>query len=216
MQDLTCTATVTDVKKENDKIAVILDRTVFYPQGGGQPYDNGTIETEGSTFKVSEVRFIDGCVYHIGIFEKGDFLVGEKVSCLVEKERRELNTKLHSAGHLLDMALKEIGRHWKPTKGYHFPQGAYVEYLAEDNVFDDSLKMELENKCNEIIDRNVETKIKFEDEQQVNGKPARLVYYDDFGIACGGTHCKNLNEIGRVEIRKIKKEKDTIRISYNI
>lgn len=216
MQELTCIGTVVNIKNEDEKVTIILDQTVFYPQGGGQPFDNGIIKSESATFNVSEVRFMDGNVYHIGTFEKGSFSIGDKVSCFVEKERRELNTKLHSAGHLLDMGLKELNRLWKPMKGYHFPQGAYVEYLAEDNVFDEVLKKELEDKCNEIINRNIETSIKFEEDKLVNGKPARIVYYEDFGIACGGTHCKNLNEIGKIEIRKIKKDKDVIRVSYNI
>lgn len=216
MQDLTCAAIVVDIKNERDKVSIILDQTVFYQQGGGQPFDNGVIENGNTTFKVNEVRFMDGQVYHIGTYEKGAFSVDCEVICLVDKDRRILNTRLHSAGHLLDMSLKEIKRVWKPLKGYHFPQGAYVEYLAENILLDDNLKIELENKCNEIINRNIETGIKFEENKLVNDKPARVVYYDDFGVACGGTHCKNLNEIGKMKIRKIKKDKDNIRISYEV
>lgn len=216
MQELVCVANIIDIKIENDKTAIILDQTLFYPQGGGQPFDNGVIENKNGAFKVNEVRFVDGLVYHIGIFEKGNFTTGEQVTCLVEKEKRELNTRLHSGGHLLDIGLKELDRLWKPVKGYHFPQGAYVEYLAEDNTFDESLIKELENKCNEIINRNIETFIKFKEDELVNGKPARIVYYGEFGIACGGTHCKNLKDIGKMEIRKIKKDKEIIRISYSV
>lgn len=216
MQALDCSGTVMDIKNENDKTAIILDQTLFYPQGGGQPFDNGVIKNESGIFKVNEVRFIEGQVYHIGIFEKGSFNIGDRINCLIDKDRRELNTRLHSGGHLLDMGLKELNRLWKPVKGYHFPQGAYVEYVAEENTFDENLIKELEDKCNEIINRNIETSIMFEKDQLVNGKPARTVYYGNFGIACGGTHCQNLKDIGKIGIRKIKKDKDTIRISYDI
>lgn len=217
MQLLECSAEVQEIKDLGEnKFSIILDQTVFYPQGGGQPFDNGIIKNENAVFNINEVKFIEGQVYHTGIYSKGVFTVGDRVDCLVEKERRELNTRLHSAGHLIDMALKELGKVWKPGKGYHFPNGSYVEYLAEDNVFDENLKMELENKCNQIINRNIETSIKFMEEGQVNGKPARIVFYGDFGIPCGGTHCKNLNDILKMNMRKIKKEKDIIKVSYGL
>ncbi len=229
MHLLECKATVEEIKDlGEDKFSAILDQTVFYPQGGGQPFDNGIIKNENAIFNVNEVRFMDGQVHHIGKYEKGAFKVGDTVSNFVEKERRQLNTRLHSAGHLVDMGLKELGKLWKPAKGYHFPNGPYVEYLAEENVFDENLKTELEKKCNEIINRNIETNIKFMDKSEMKkfchfvpdflpeGKPARVVFYGDFAIPCGGTHCKNLNEILKMSIRKIKKEKDMIKISYEL
>ena len=217
MQLLECSAQVVEIISiEDDKTVIILDQTVFYPQGGGQPYDTGVIQTETTIFDVLEVRFVDGKVNHIGKYQAGHFVVGDTVSCVVEKERRVLNTRLHSAGHLLDMGLKELNILWKPGKGYHFPQGPYVEYLAEDHVIGESLKTDLENKLAEIIGRNIETEIKFIEEEIVNGKPARIVYYGNFGVPCGGTHCKNLSEVKKIAIKKIKKEKDAIRISYNL
>lgn len=217
MQLLECTAQIIEIKDlQENKLSIILDQTVFYPQGGGQPFDNGFIQDENTTFKVLEVRFIEDQVHHIGNYEKGGFVVGNKVNCIVEKNRRELNTRLHSAGHLLDMGLKELGKLWKPTKGYHFPQGPYVEYLAEDNIIEENIKVDLENKLNEIINRAIETEIKFMENQIVNGKPARVVYYGNFGIPCGGTHCKNLKDIQKMSIKKIKKDKEIIRISYEL
>ena len=132
MQLLECSAIVEEIKDLGEnKFSIILNQTVFYPQGGGQPYDNGIIKNENAIFNVNEVRFIEGQVHHIGTYSKETFKIGDTVDCLVEKERRQLNTRLHSAGHLIDMGLKELGRSWKPGKGYHFPNGPYVEYLTE-------------------------------------------------------------------------------------
>ena len=156
MQLLECNAQIIEIKDLGEnKFSVILDQTVFYPQGGGQPFDNGAIKNETTVFNVTEVRFIEGRVHHIGTYEKGNFSIGDEVTCIVEKERRQLNTRLHSSGHLIDMGLKELGKLWKPGKGYHFPNGPYVEYLAEENTFDENLMKELENKCNEIINKNI-------------------------------------------------------------
>lgn len=229
MQLLECNTIVEEIKNLGEnKLSIILDQTVFYPQGGGQPYDNGIIKNENIIFNVNEVRFIDGQVHHIGTCEKSIFKVGDMADCVVERDRRQLNTRLHSAGHLLDMALKELGKLWKPGKGYHFPNGPYVEYFAEHNTLNENLKIELQNKCNEIISRNIETTIKFMDKSEMKkcchfvpdflpeGKPGRVVFYGNFGIPCGGTHCKNLNEIQKMSIRKIKKEKDMIKVSYEL
>src|SRR3989344_1869627 len=118
MQLLECNAQVQEIKDSGEnKFSVMLDQTVFYPQGGGQPFDNGIIKNENTIFNVNEVRFIEGQVHHIGTYEKGAFNIGDTVDCIVEKERRQLHTRLHSAGHLIDMGLKELGRSWKPGKG---------------------------------------------------------------------------------------------------
>ena len=92
---------------------------MFYPQGGGQPYDTGTISSGDIKFVVEEVRYAEGEVLHIGRFEHVRFMEGEQVRCTVDAERRLLNTRLHSAGHVLDMAVNELGYDWKP-KGLSF------------------------------------------------------------------------------------------------
>lgn len=217
MQLLTCTAKVLEVINENDKTTIVLDQTVFYPQGGGQPYDQGEIKNENFTFLVHEVRFVEGKVLHIGVVQKGQVMMGESVECFVNKERRMLNTRLHSAGHLLDLVLKELNIDWKATKGYHFPQGPYVEYSGNLEGIDvDDLKNKIEEKAKEITGRDMDTTIVFNEGNMVNGKPARVVYYGDFGIPCGGTHLRNLKDIGELKIKKIKREKEVIRISYEI
>lgn len=219
MSQLVCSAAIVQVLQNEGRTILILDQTVFYPQGGGQPYDMGSIKTEDNSmaFKVEEARFIEGAVHHIGTVESGEPLVYMSVICTVDAERRTLYSRLHSAGHVIDLALKELRIHWLPGKGYHFPQGPYVEYEGSlDSVDVESLKASIEQKCHEITSRNIETRLVFDANRLQHGKPMRTVYYGDFGIACGGTHVGNLQDIGNVTIRKIKKEKDTIRVSYEV
>lgn len=233
MQLLECSSVIIDIKSIDDvRYDILLDETVFYPQGGGQPFDNGVIcNNDGQIFNVDEVRFLDGQVHHFGMFKANSlpiFNIGDKVSCKVQKDRRDLNARLHSAGHLIDMGLFELGNKWKPSKGYHFPQGSYVEYELADNIVDDNLLKQLENKCNEIINRNIETDIRFVNKDEMSNychfvpdclpddKPSRVVFYADFGVPCGGIHCKNLSEIKQITIRKIKKDKNAIRVSYDL
>lgn len=214
-----CLSKIASCRNDGEKTIVILDQTIFYPQGGGQPYDTGIIMSRDSNFvfQVQEVRFNEGQVHHIGIIESGELSLGMEVNCFIDEERRKLNTRLHSAGHLIDMALKEMDIDWTPGKGYHFPQGAYVEcYGKIDGLNVESLKMEIERKCNEIISRNIETSVVFDDNKLQNNKPMRTVFYGEYGIPCGGTHVSNLNKIVEIGIRKIKKEKDAIRVSYTV
>lgn len=226
---LDCTATVVDSITEAEKSIVMLDQTVFYPQGGGQPYDTGTIENSSAKFIVTEVRFVDGFVRHIGHFEQGSFAVGDTVECHANKERRKLNSQLHSAGHIVDMAVARLKLGWVPGKAFHFPEGPYVEYSGNlEGVDKEALQKELEAVSNQIIKENFETKLLFMPKEEMNtvchsvpdylpaGKPARVVMYGSFGIPCGGTHVAHAAEIKGITIRKIKLEKGALRVSYDI
>lgn len=192
---LECEAKVLDVLKENERDVLILDQTVFYPQGGGQPYDTGAIESPSGRFIVEEVRFVDGVVKHIGRFEQGAFAKGETVECRVDKERRELNSRIHSAGHLVDLAVTGLNLNWVPGKGYHFPDGPYVEYHGSgENVDTEKLKNDIETRCNEIIQKGQEVAVRFmrKDEMQSvchfvpdyipTDKPGRVVLFGNFGV----------------------------------
>ena len=73
---------------EDGRTAFILNQTIFYPQGGGQPYDQGYIKSEDAIFQVNEVRFKDGIVYHIGSIKEGSFDKDSLVDLYVDKDRR--------------------------------------------------------------------------------------------------------------------------------
>ena len=222
-------ANVVEILEENDKQVLILDQTIFYPQGGGQPYDTGVIESPSGKFIVEETRFVDGIVKHIGKFENRIFQNGETVKCIVDKERRDFHSRLHSAGHVVDLAVTALKLDWFPTKGYHFPQGPYVEYSGSlEGVDKEKLKRDVESECNRFIREGRETKLLFMEKEKMKevchfvpdyippDKPARVVMYGDFGIPCGGTHVNNVSEIGSMTIRKIKNEKGNIRVAYDI
>ncbi len=226
---LTSPAIVIDVLKENDRSIVLLDKTIFYPQGGGQPYDTGRIKNLNGTFIVEEVRFVDGVVRHSGRFEQGMFHKGDVVECDVNKERRDFHSRLHSAGHVVDRAVAALNYPWIPGKGYHFPDGPYVEYEGKLALEDkEAIKEAIERTCNQFINEGLTTKILFIDKEEMGkmcrfvpdylpaNKPARVVLYGDFGVPCGGTHVSNLKDIGRITIRKLRTDGQTIRVSYEI
>ncbi len=218
----------TVIHEVQGKNLVILPETIFYPQGGGQPFDKGEIRGEMGTFKVEEVRNIDGVVNHLGILE-GEMSPGERVTCHVDRERRVLNSRNHSAGHLIDMAVHKAGFTWIPGKGYSFPEGPYVEYGGNiSNVDTQEARQKIEDVCKELIEEDLRVHIEFMERPEMERRllfvpenlsakrPARIVFTGDYGIPCGGTHVNSLKEIGGVVVRKIKLSGDVLRVSYQI
>ena len=205
--------------------AVILDQTIFYPQGGGQPCDIGTISTNQARYRVTDVRLdAYGDVHHIGTFETAQFLPSDQVDLEIDQDRRIRNAKLHSAGHLLDCAVAQLGLQVNPSKGYHFSDSPYVEY---EGVIENTPEMiqAIQKKIDALIAANIPVIIKelsHEQAQQQNikapeGKSARIVGFQGFEpCGCGGTHVSSAGQIGRIVIRKIKSKGGFARISYEL
>lgn len=212
----------------DNRHSIILDRTILYPQGGGQPYDMGTITADGALFKVSEVRFLEGIVYHKGTFEAGMLTVGQPVKLQVDGERRLFMSRLHSAGHLIDFALQQLGIDLVPAKAYHFPDGPYVEY--EGSIAEEQ-REELKNRIQQVVDKMVADNIpvttklmekdalahvcKYIPDTIPTGKPTRVMLLEGVaGIPCGGMHVKTTKAIARMTITAVKGKKGNTRISY--
>lgn len=213
--------------RENEKgKAVVLNETIFYPQGGGQPADRGKISFGENIFIVKDVRLDEtGAVWHFGEFTSGLFNKEDRVTLKIDEERRKLNARLHSAGHLLDCAVSKLKiDNLKPIKGFHFPDGPYVEYdgLIENPI---ALVPVLQKIVDELVlaDLPVEKRsLAFEEAQTLGiiapvGKSARVVNFVGFlSCGCGGTHIKSSSEIGKMMIRKIKSSQGKTRVAYQI
>jgi Ser-tRNA(Ala) deacylase AlaX len=225
-----CAEVIAVILKDDGRFDVILNHTVFYPQGGGQPFDTGYMKREDKQFTVEEVRLNDGVVSHIGRFKGVLFQPGKYVELFVDEERRVLNSRLHTAGHLIDIALCEQGMELQPVKGYHFPQGPYVEY---EGVFDNAKKEEFIQKLQETIDffisKNLSVIIETVDPSELKelcknispnilqNKPTRVMIIDGYeAIPCGGTHVEYLKELEKICITKIKNKKGRTRIGYSV
>jgi len=235
MQDFdveTCEARVLSVTSTEDgRSDVILDQTCFYARGGGQDWDKGTISKPDVTFVVEEVRLDeDGQVHHIGSITRGSLQVGDKVVCEVDHERRMVNMRLHSAAHVIDMAVDQLGLDWISTKGQHYPHLSAVEYSGTweaDKA--ESLRTEIEALANELIQKGSHNTIRFMPVEKMHticrhvpdnipkNKPGRVVVYgENFGIPCGGTHVRDILQVGKVRIPKLKEKKGIIRVNYTV
>lgn len=230
MHRLNDTATVLNITSEGQKSVVVLDRTIFYPQGGGQPADRGAIEVDQGVFNVDDVRFADGVVYHKGVFAQGAFQAGDRARLAVDSQRRLLNSRLHTAGHLIDYAVNDLGLKLVASKGHHFSESPYVEY---EGLIDAQRKEELENllepAVNRIIARSLFVDVKIVPYEQLKSlcdnmptcipvdKPVRVMTVEGYsGIPCGGTHVALTSQVGQLMIASVKNKGGNTRVSYRL
>lgn len=227
-----CAAKVLEINTTEDaRTDILLDETCFYPRGGGQDLDTGKINSESAEFQVVEVRLDEnGVVHHVGQFVTGEFEPGTEVSCAVDDERRDINTRLHSAGHVVDLAVDRIGLGWKPIRGAHYPHMSFVEYEGEATPEQyESIRSQVQAIIDDVIPNAPENEIRFMPVDEMHtvcrhvpeniptNKPARVVIYNgDYGIPCGGTHVKKLSGIGKITITKIKCKKGVTKVSYGV
>lgn len=222
----TLKAMVLEIKETENGKAMLLDETVFYPQGGGQPSDIGKIHNEHGIFNVTNVRLDqEGKVWHFGHFISGNFTTGEKVTLEIDSAKRILHAKLHSAGHLIDCAVEKLAiPDLIPTKGFHFPEGPNVEYSGTvknpedivnelqktvDQLLVDDLLLEIHDLTpTEAVAKGIVAPA---------GKKARVVNFKGYSICgCGGTHVASSGQIGKIVIKKIKSKKNITKISYDV
>ncbi|XP_037403837.1 alanine--tRNA ligase-like [Triticum dicoccoides] len=224
-------------QEEGGRRAVVLDATVFHPQGGGQPADTGAIVSAagaGARFLVEDVRVKDGVVFHYGRFEDAageELSQGQSVSLEIDAERRKLNSRLHSAGHLLDNCMTNLGLKLEPGKGYHFADGPFVEYkgvVPADKLQDK--KLELEKEANELISKGAKVLVSvfsYDEAAKLcggalpsyisEGSTPRIVKFGDYpGCPCGGTHVADIADIGNLKVTNIRVKKGVTKVSYSI
>lgn len=196
---------------------VVLDQTIFYPEGGGQPSDQGRL----GEVKVEFVRMTDGEIVHQ---VKGDLGVGDKVKAILNWDKRYKNMKVHTAGHLVHDVLMSVSDGLVPAKGGHGKK-AFLEYEGELDLS----KEELEQRVNGVLEKdlNVVTKEASYEELEKDcqfmpgnlpkDKPLRMIKIGDFpAMPDGGVHVKSTREIGRVVIISVSSQKGKVNIRYGV
>ncbi|HYN82099.1 MAG TPA: alanine--tRNA ligase-related protein [Gemmatimonadaceae bacterium] len=228
MFNYSTSATIEAVQIDATGTWLVLDRTIFYPQGGGQPSDTGFITANDFRFAVRQVRYADGQVQHIGNIVQGEPTAGLSVMLNVDPARREENSRLQSGGHLILNAMANADQPFVATKGYHFPDGPYVEFdgIVPENERD-TLTAQLQTEVDRLIalDLPVVARIVRPDELQSlcrnvpanvpMDKPSRIVIIDGFAQPCGGTHVLTLGKLAGMRIEKVRAKKGVTRVSYS-
>ena len=194
---------------------IVLDRTPFYGESGGQVGDTGTLRTTSGVFRVEDTQKQGDAFLHIGHVEHGDVSVGETAQAEIDRDRRAAIKRHHSATHLLHKALRS-------TLGTHVQQkGSLVDErrtrfdFSHDKALNAAEIAQVEAMMNAQILGNAPVVIEqmSRDDAQKKGAIAlfgekygdvvRVVSMGDDGFSielCGGTHVGRLGEIGLAKV----------------
>lgn len=200
---------------------LVLDKTIFYPQGGGQPCDVGNIDD----FLITSVKEIENEVRHYTSSDISNISTGHDVKLGIDKERRILNARYHTASHFLANVVNVIYPNLIATKGHAFPGEAYVEFKGSDKIDADLLSVEMQKAIDAAYELSIfdSSPEKFEQDfyklpYEIPGnKEFRVMRVGKFSpIPCGGTHLRNTKEIGKFVVRKIKQGENTVKIQFGL
>lgn len=204
-------AIVLSCEKGKKGYEIVLDDTAFYPEGGGQPGDHGSL----GNVKVLDVHRKDGQIIH---YTDGPLAVGEHVHGMIDWERRFDFMQNHSGEHIYSgLVHKNFGY---DNVGFHMDDVVTVDFNGV-MTWEDALHME--QKANQLISENRETKILFPSPEELKKIPyrskielndtVRIVEFPEGDIcACCGTHVRRAGEIGLLKVLSIASHKGGVRI----
>ncbi|MDI3486260.1 MAG: alanyl-tRNA synthetase, partial [Methanolobus sp.] len=210
---------------------IVLDSTLFYPEGGGQPADHGTMFIEDVLHNVIDVQGVDGVVVHIIEDSDNEFHIkkGDMVQGHVDEERRMAHACHHTATHIVnDAARKVLGDHVWQAGAQKFVDRARLDISHYKRISQDELNqmelianrtvMENQRVIAEWMDRiDAEKKYGFGLYQGgvPPGNTIRVLKVADDIEACAGTHCTSTGLVGPIKILKTERVQDGVeRIEY--
>ena len=201
-----------------------LDRTAFYPRGGGQEPDRGTIDG----LRVVEVVKEGNIVLHRT--EGGSPSLGAEVECVVDAERRDDITKNHTSTHIINASCREVLGSWIwQHSAFKEADHARLDVTHHSHPTDDEIHR-IEERANQIISMAVPVTVRESSRGEAEKQHGFRIYqggvvpvsrvrtvsvgkYDT--EACGGTHVSNTSEIGTIRITRIKRIQDgVVRIEF--
>ena len=201
---------------------LVLDRTILYPQGGGQPSDTGAIILGSDKLAINSVKKIDGEVRHyFNDHFYGAAESGANAMIKVDVEKRILHARYHTAGHLLSNIVESLSEPGSLVafKGFQYPEGAYVEFDNQSGIdveiHIDSINQKISLSIGDDLNILANYRSSERIEGHVNEESSRLVQIGNYPpIPCGGTHVSKLSELKNVAVTKAKTKKNITRISY--
>jgi alanyl-tRNA synthetase len=202
-----------DELKAGDEGEVVLDRTPFYAESGGQVGDTGELANASAKFSVSDTRKRAAAHAHIGKLEKGRIKVGDKLTANVDAERRAAIVLNHSATHLLHAALRNVlGAHVQQKGSLVAPDRLRFDFSHFEPVSAAELSA-IETLVNEEVRRNSAADIRVLPYDEAIAAGALAFFGDKYGDRvrvlklgelstelCGGTHVARSGDIGLFKI----------------
>jgi Ser-tRNA(Ala) deacylase AlaX len=201
---------------------VMLDRTAFYPEGGGQPTDTGELSYENETVNVLKVMKRGSDIYH---YLDEDVPQGVKVHGVIDWGRRYKHMRLHSGEHLLTGLFESIGSGPKVFSSF-----SQLDFQPS-NVNEDTVR-DVWKRFDKIVDKDVEVRTYYTDRDKLdvgndirkqsflekipsNIYELRIVEIDSYARTfCMGTHVRRTGEIGKLKSMRVEPKKHRRKIVY--
>lgn len=210
-------ARVTQVVEHDGQPAVLLDRTAFYPTGGGQPNDTGRL---GRAEVVDVVEEEEGRILHV--LASPDVAVGDEVACEVDADRRRDHMQQHTGQHILSAAFEHLFD--AETRGFRMGvESSEIDVELEDPT--DARITEVESLANSVVFSDLPLRIHTVDREGAARLPLRkqsgregtlrIIEIDGFDWSpCGGTHARRTGEVGLIAVTSVERAKKMARVTF--
>lgn len=205
---------VNEVIPSEEQTTILVEETPFYATMGGQIGDVGIIQGTDAEFKVVDtIKLKGGKIAHIGFVTKGMFRVGDTVTLIVDKEKRQATSKNHSATHLLHEALRKVlGTHVEQAGSLVTPDHLRFDFTHFSAMTKEELA-KTEAIVNEEIAKNLSVVTKEMSLEEAKKSGAKALFQEKYGASvrvvtmeefskelCGGTHVANTGAITAFKI----------------
>jgi len=207
---------IKSVKEKEDGVHLTLYSTYFYPEGGGQPADQGSINGK----EVLDVYTEGDEIYH-KLESFSGLTINMPVECIISKEVRVDHSIQHTSQHVLTAVLKD--RFGIETLSFHM--GKLHSTIDTDLEVSEEIRVQAEKEVNDYIGKNLPIFTYYRDKYNLGDIPLRKAVAVDSNIrivqigeidwcGCGGTHVKSLKDLRLFKITSVEKYKGGSRVSY--
>jgi alanyl-tRNA synthetase len=214
-------AVVLDVIEREEGYDVVLDQTMFYPEGGGQPADQGALSTDDITVEVTDVQEVDGTILHRTDADpgKGEFVRGQ-----VDAARRRRLMRHHTATHIIGHATREVlGDHIRQAGAQKGTTSSRLDVTHYDRISREEIKR-IERVANQIVTDNFPVKQEWLERNEAQAKhgfdlfqggippgtEVRIIQVAEDVQACAGTHVSRTGDIGTIKILGTERVQDGV------
>jgi alanyl-tRNA synthetase len=214
-------AMVLDVFEREEGYDVVLDQTMFYPEGGGQPPDLGTLVTDNQTVNVTDVTREEDVILHRTDEDPGtgDFVTGK-----IDVERRRRLMRHHTATHIVIHAARTVlGDHVRQAGAQKGVDSSRIDIRHYERLDRETVRT-IERRANEIVTGNHLVHVEWPDRHAAEeeygfdlyqggipaGQNIRLVHVEEDVQACGGTHVSRTGEVGSIKILSTERVQDGV------
>jgi len=207
------------------KPALVLDRSAFYPEGGGQPGDWGTLTTGKHSITVTDVQVDDaGVVYHLVNQAPASPDTGIAVQGMIDGERRRDYMSQHTGQHMLSSLLDQTLD--MPTVSARLGSTtSTIDLEGDPDRFDPATVAELESRLNTLVLEDRPIRILYPTQAELSqiglrrapkvAEGIRIIEIEGFDLTpCGGTHCRSTGQVGPIKLVGKERYKGLTRLSF--